>query len=134
MIAQRAEATALDAAPPDARGPLHGVPTAIKDLTMTAGVRTTFGSAAFADFVPSVAADVVSYLRAAGTVSLGKTTTSELGTSCHAESLVAPPARNLSHIVLSGIIKVPFFILKTKLLPLPFQPRLRVGPVFTTLG
>ncbi|GIF51082.1 amidase [Asanoa ferruginea] len=90
----RAEAADLDAAPPDARGPLHGVPTAIKDLTMTAGVRTTFGSAAFADFVPPVDADVVTYLRAAGTVSLGKTTTSELGTSCHAESLVAPPARN----------------------------------------
>ncbi|MDG4820305.1 amidase [Asanoa sp. WMMD1127] len=90
----RAEAATLDAAPPDARGPLHGVPTAIKDLTMTAGVRTTFGSAAFADFVPPVDADVVTYLRAAGTVSLGKTTTSELGASCYAETSVAPPARN----------------------------------------
>ncbi|GIF70941.1 amidase [Asanoa siamensis] len=90
----RAEAVALDVARPAATGPLHGVPTAIKDLTLTAGVRTTFGSAAFADFVPPVDADVVTYLRAAGTVSLGKTTTSELGSSCHAESLVAPPARN----------------------------------------
>ena len=33
-------------------GPLAGVPTAIKDLNLTAGVRTTFGSAIFADFVP----------------------------------------------------------------------------------
>ncbi|GAA1895105.1 amidase [Asanoa iriomotensis] len=90
----RADAAARDAAPPAHRGPLHGVPTAIKDLTMTAGVRTTFGSAAFADLVPPIDADVVTYLRAAGTVSLGKTTTSELGTSCHAETLVAPPARN----------------------------------------
>ncbi|SNT41978.1 amidase [Asanoa hainanensis] len=88
----RAEAAALDKAA--RKGPLHGVPTAIKDLTITAGVRTTFGSAAFADFVPNVDADVVTYLRAAGTVSLGKTTTSEFGSSCHAESLVAPPARN----------------------------------------
>jgi len=90
----RERAAELDATPPDARGPLHGVPTAIKDLTLTAGVRTTFGSAAFEDFVPPVDADVVRYLSAAGTVSLGKTTTSELGCSCYSEGLVAPPARN----------------------------------------
>jgi len=74
--------------------PLFGVPTAIKDLTPTAGVRTTFGSAAFADFVPTVDADVVRLLRAAGLISLGKTTTSEFGLSLHAESEVAAPARN----------------------------------------
>lgn len=74
--------------------PLYGVPTAIKDLTLTAGVRTTFGSAAYADFVPDVDADVVRLLRAAGTISLGKTTTSEFGLSLHAESEVAQPARN----------------------------------------
>ncbi|MGI5215983.1 amidase [Plantactinospora sp. CA-290183] len=90
----RAEAAAADAAPAGARGPLHGVPTAIKDLTLTAGVRTTFGSAAFADFVPTVDADVVRLLRAAGTISLGKTTTSELGCSLYSEGEVAPPARN----------------------------------------
>ncbi|GIJ27598.1 amidase [Micromonospora qiuiae] len=90
----RAAARAADAAPADERGPLHGVPTAIKDLTLTAGVRTTFGSAAFADFVPPVDADVVRFLRAAGLVSLGKTTTSELGCSLYSEGLVAPPARN----------------------------------------
>jgi amidase len=70
------------------------VPIAIKDLTLTAGVRTTFGSAAFADFVPTVDADVVALLRAAGTVSLGKTTTSEMGCSLYSEGEVAPPARN----------------------------------------
>jgi amidase len=74
--------------------PLYGVPLAIKDLTLTAGVRTTFGSAAFADFVPAVDADVVRLLAAAGTVSLGKTTTSELGCSLYSEGEVAPPARN----------------------------------------
>jgi amidase len=77
-----------------AASPLHGVPLAIKDLTMTAGVRTTFGSAAFADFEPTVDADVVRLLAAAGTVSLGKTTTSELGCSLYSEGAVAPPARN----------------------------------------
>jgi len=84
----------------DGLPPLHGVPIAIKDLTVTKGVRTTFGSAAFADFVPPVDADVVALLRAAGTISLGKTTTSEFGLSLHAETEVAPPARNpwsLSH-------------------------------------
>ncbi|MFC3500890.1 amidase [Micromonospora krabiensis] len=87
-------AEAADAAPADRRGPLHGVPTAIKDLTLTAGVRTTFGSAAFADFVPPVDADVVRFMKAAGLVSLGKTTTSELGCSLYSEGRVAPPARN----------------------------------------
>ncbi|HEY3010988.1 MAG TPA: amidase [Micromonosporaceae bacterium] len=95
--AARAQAKAVDvarAADPDGLPPLAGVPTAIKDLTMTAGVRTTFGSAAFSDFVPDVDADVVGLLRAAGTISLGKTTTSELGCSLYSEGAVAPPARN----------------------------------------
>ncbi|MEH0936013.1 amidase [Micromonospora psammae] len=87
-------ARAADAVPAERRGPLHGVPTAIKDLTLTAGVRTTFGSAAFVDFVPPVDADVVRLMTAAGLVSLGKTTTSELGCSLYSEGLVAPPARN----------------------------------------
>jgi amidase len=90
----RARAKALDAVPAEGRGPLHGVPTAIKDLTMTAGVRTTFGSAAFADFLPAVDSDVVRFMRAAGLVSLGKTTTSEMGNSLYSEGRVAPPARN----------------------------------------
>ncbi|MGC4744736.1 amidase [Micromonospora sp. DT201] len=90
----RETARAADAVPVEARGPLHGVPTAIKDLTLTAGVRTTFGSAAFADFVPPVDADVVRFIKAAGLVSLGKTTTSELGCSLYSEGRVAPPARN----------------------------------------
>jgi amidase len=94
--AARAQGDAADAAVPAGGGlpPLHGVPTAIKDLTLTSGVRTTFGSAAFADFVPTVDADVVRLMRAAGTISLGKTTTSELGCSLYSEGLVAPPARN----------------------------------------
>lgn len=74
--------------------PLYGVPIAIKDLTPTAGVRTTFGSAAFADFVPTFDGDVVRLLAAAGLVNVGKTTVSELGCSLYSESVVAPPARN----------------------------------------
>jgi len=98
VTADAARAAAREADEARRRGevlpPLHGVPTAIKDLTATAGVRTTFGSAAFADFVPPVDADVVRLLREAGTISLGKTTTSEFGISLHAEGAVAPPARN----------------------------------------
>ncbi len=73
--------------------PLHGVPTAIKDLNLTAGVRTTFGSLAYADFVPDVDDFVVARLRAAGTISLGKTNTPEFGLPCYTEPDVAPPAR-----------------------------------------
>jgi amidase len=72
--------------------PLHGVPTAIKDLNLTAGVRTTFGSAAFADFVPDVSDGVTLSIEAAGMVSLGKTNTPEFGSPCYTEPDVAPPA------------------------------------------
>jgi amidase len=77
-----------------AGGPLFGVPTAIKDLVPTAGVRTTLGSAVFADFVPPFDADVVTALREAGLVSLGKTATSEFGISLYVETAIGPPARN----------------------------------------
>ncbi|HET8683220.1 MAG TPA: amidase, partial [Micromonosporaceae bacterium] len=91
--ARRADA-ALRERPAAELPPLHGVPIGIKDLTLTAGVRTTFGSVAFAGYVPPVDADVVALLRAAGTISLGKTTTSEFGLTLYSETLVAPPARN----------------------------------------
>lgn len=73
--------------------PLLGVPTAVKDLNLTAGVRTTFGSAAFHDHVPDVSDEVVLRLERAGLVSLGKTNTPEFGSPCYTEPDVAPPAR-----------------------------------------
>lgn len=54
------------------RGPLHGIPIAHKDLLHTRGVRTTAGSRVFANFVPEDDAPVVSKLREAGTILLGK--------------------------------------------------------------
>jgi aspartyl-tRNA(Asn)/glutamyl-tRNA(Gln) amidotransferase subunit A len=54
------------------RGPLHGVPVAVKDLFDTAGVRTTAGSALFKDRIPQEDAAVVQRLRGAGAVILGK--------------------------------------------------------------
>ncbi len=77
----------------DGHGPLFGVPTAVKDLNLTAGVRTTFGSAVFADFVPDVSDEVVLRLEAAGTISLGKTSTPEFGSPCYTEPDVAPASR-----------------------------------------
>jgi len=72
--------------------PLFGVPTAIKDLNLTAGVRTTFGSEAFRDFVPDVSDGVTLSIEAAGMVSIGKTNTPEFGSPCYTEPTVAPPA------------------------------------------
>jgi amidase len=54
------------------RGPLHGSPVAVKDLCWTRGIRTTAGSGVLRDFVPGEDATVVSRLRAAGAVILGK--------------------------------------------------------------
>jgi amidase len=73
--------------------PLLGVPIAIKDLTDVAGVRCTLGSAAFADRVPTTDAHVVTLLRRAGTVTLGKSNAAEFGTPAYTEPDVAPPAR-----------------------------------------
>ena len=72
---------------------LLGVPTAVKDLNQTAGVRTTFGSAVTADTVPAVSDELVLRMEAAGLVSLGKTNTPEFGAPCYTEPEVAPPAR-----------------------------------------
>jgi amidase len=77
--------------PADA-SPLWGVPTGIKDLHPTAGVRTTFGSAAYDDFVPDASDDLVLTVEAAGMPSLGKTSTPEFGSPCYTEPDVAPPA------------------------------------------
>jgi amidase len=73
--------------------PLLGVPTAIKDLNNTAGVRTTFGSRVMADYVPTVDDAVVTALAAAGTISLGKTNTPEFGFPCYTDNDVVGPAR-----------------------------------------
>jgi len=54
------------------RGPLHGIPIALKDVIDTAGVRTTAGSALFKDRVPAEDAEVVKRLKSAGAVLLGK--------------------------------------------------------------
>ncbi|HJZ76600.1 MAG TPA: amidase, partial [Vicinamibacterales bacterium] len=60
-------------------GPLHGLPVAHKDLLLTRGMRTTFGSPLLRDFVPDQDALIVERLRAAGAITVGKTNTPEFG-------------------------------------------------------
>lgn len=60
------------------RGPLHGIPVAVKDVFSTRGVRTTCGSLLFSDHVPGHDAAVVERLEAAGAVLVGKTSLHEL--------------------------------------------------------
>ena len=63
----------------DTLGRLHGVPYALKDLTVTKGIRTTFGSKIFEHHVPTEDAILVERLNAAGGILLGKTNTPEFG-------------------------------------------------------
>src|SRR5260370_13582795 len=60
-------------------GPLHGLPIAHKDLVETAGIRTTFGSLIFKDYVPKEDAIIVERIKRAGAIVVGKTNTPEFG-------------------------------------------------------
>jgi amidase len=60
-------------------GPLHGLPIAHKDLFLTKGIRTTYGSRIYADFVPDQDMLIVERMRHAGAITIGKTNTPEFG-------------------------------------------------------
>ena len=60
-------------------GPMHGFPQAIKDLELTKGIRTTFGSPLFKDFVPKTDAIFVERMKRAGSIIIGKTNVPEWG-------------------------------------------------------
>ena len=72
------------------RGPLHGVPIAVKDLCYTKGVRTMGGSAVYRDFVPSFDGTVVAKLRGAGAVLLGKLNLTEGATAGYSPTFDVP--------------------------------------------
>ena len=76
------------------RGPLHGVPVAIKDLVSTGGVRTTMASAFFEGHVPDRDAAVARRLREAGAVLLGKTNTHEFAYGPTGDRSFFGPTRN----------------------------------------
>lgn len=98
LDAERALAGAREADAAQARGaalgPLHGLPVAHKDLFLTRGMRTTFGSPLFRDFVPDVDSVVVARQHAAGAITLGKANTPEFGAGSQTFNTVFGPTHN----------------------------------------
>ena len=92
-LAAAAEADRLWAAGAEL-APLHGLPIAHKDLVDTAGVRTTYGSPSFRDHVPDADELLVTRLRAAGAIMVGKTNTPEWGAGSHTFNPVFGATRN----------------------------------------
>src|SRR6185312_15783723 len=91
---QEADAADRRVAAGEPLGPLHGLPIAIKDLEDTAGIRTTYGSLAFARHVPTADSLVVARLKAAGAIVVGKTNTPEFGVGSHTFNEVFGATRN----------------------------------------
>jgi len=78
----------------DKLGALHGLPVVIKDVTPTAGIRTTYGSPLFREHVPAEDAEVVRRLKAAGAIVLGKTNTPEFAAGANTFNDVFGVTRN----------------------------------------
>jgi amidase len=98
LVAEQATANAGKADEAQAHGeqlgPLHGLPTAHKDLVATAGIRTTMGSPIFKDNVPTQDAILVERIRNAGAICLGKTNTPEFGAGSQTFNQVFGVTRN----------------------------------------
>lgn len=89
--AKRAEAAVMRG---DNLGFLHGLPVAIKDVTPTKGIRTTYGSPRFKDHVPTEDAEAVRRLKAQGAIVLGKTNTPEFAAGANTFNDVFGVTRN----------------------------------------
>lgn len=85
----------------DGLGVLHGLPVVIKDVTETAGLRTTYGCPLYEDHVPGADAEVVARLRRAGAIILGKTNTPEFATGANTVNDVFGATRNPWNTALS---------------------------------
>ncbi len=72
----------------EALGPLHGLPLGVKDLENVAGLRTTYGSALFRDFVPDKDQLIVADCKRAGAIVIGKTNTPEWGAGANTRNAV----------------------------------------------
>ncbi len=98
LIPERARAAAEAADAALARGervgPLHGLPIAHKDTTITKGIRTTFGSPIYRDHVPEQSALIIERLHAAGAIPIGKTNVPEFGAGSHSFNPVFGATRN----------------------------------------
>ena len=89
--ARRAEIAVLKGEP---LGPMHGLPIGVKDVTTTAGIRTTFASPLFKDYVPEEDAEAVRRLKAAGAIVLAKTNTPEFACGANTNNVLFGPTRN----------------------------------------
>lgn len=81
--------------------PLLGIPLAYKDIYLTAGIRTTGGSAVYEHWIPTTTATTVAKLQQAGAILMGKLSTHEFALGLSSEDHPFPPARNpwnLDHI------------------------------------
>ena len=98
LVAEMATAAAAKADEMQARGeplgPLHGLPVAHKDLIETRGIRTTFGSPLFKDYVPTEDDLLVQRMRLAGAIVIGKTNTPEFGAGSQTFNTVFGATRN----------------------------------------
>ena len=98
LVAERALAEAEEAdrwrAAGKRMGLLHGLPIAVKDLVDTAGIRTTYGSPIYRDYVPAEDALLVKRLRRAGAIIIGKTNTPEFGVGSQTFNPVFGATRN----------------------------------------
>jgi amidase len=98
LVAEMAEESAAKADEMQARkeklGPLHGLPVAHKDLLETRGIRTTFGSPLYKDYVPTEDDIVVERMRRAGAITIGKTNTPEFGSGSQTFNEVFGATRN----------------------------------------
>lgn len=90
-MAKKAEAAVLAG---EEIGPLHGVLVAVKDLTPTAGIRTTYGSKIFEHHIPDEDGLIVERLKAAGAIIIGKTNTPEFGAGANTYNAVFGATRN----------------------------------------
>jgi amidase len=98
LVADRAMASAAKADDAIAHGEpigvLHGLPVAHKDLVETAGIRTTFGSPFYRENVPTRDALIVTRMRAAGAITIGKTNTPEFGAGSQTFNTLFGATRN----------------------------------------
>ena len=98
LVAEMAEADAAKADEQQARkeklGPLHGLPVAHKDLLDTRGVRTTYGSPLYKDYVPKEDDLLVERMRRAGAILVGKSNTPEFGSGSQTFNTVFGATRN----------------------------------------
>jgi aspartyl-tRNA(Asn)/glutamyl-tRNA(Gln) amidotransferase subunit A len=78
----------------EARGTLTGIPIGVKDIFDTEGIRTTYGSRMFADYVPATDASAVQRARAAGAIVIGKTATHEFAWGITTDNPHFGPCRN----------------------------------------